>query len=79
MNLIDNAKAFKKRLLKTNVTRCLNKNFDWKVTRSVSTGEELSDADKQYRASVVAEYNRRVTLLDEATTLEQVNSITLTF
>lgn len=76
---INNAKSFKKGILKKNVSSYLSENFDWKVSRSVASGLPLSEKDIEFRASVVAEYNNRIDALDAATSLEAVNEVKLTF
>lgn len=76
---INNAKSFKKGILKKNVSSYLSENFDWKVSRSVASGQPLSDKDKQFRASVIAEYNNRIEVLDTATSMEEINEVKLTF
>lgn len=76
---LNNAKSFKRGILKRNVTSFLAENYDWRVSKAISTGQPLSDADKQYRASIVAEYHSRVEQLNAATTIEQVNSVNLSF
>lgn len=76
---VEKAVQFKKARLKNIVQKHLNRKYDWKVSRAISSGEELTNADKAFRESVVAEYNRRVEFLENATTLEEVNKIPLTF
>ncbi|HLP33580.1 MAG TPA: hypothetical protein VK202_08915 [Bacteroidia bacterium] len=76
---IEKSKQLAKTLLKFSVHKTISKNFDWKVTRSISTEEPLSEADIKYRAGRVALYNKRIQALDVAETLEEVNNISLKF
>lgn len=77
--LVGTAKSLKKSILKSNVRRHLLRNFDWKVARAIATDTELSEGDKDFRAKVVAEYDRRIAALDEATTIDAVSKVRLTF
>ena len=71
--------TIKKRLLKMNLRNCLVDNHDWKVSRAVTTGIPLSESDIVYRNNIVAEYNQRVAALESATTVEDVNKVSLAF
>lgn len=79
MTTLDSAKNSRKANLRTNVTDFLHKNYDWRVTRSLSTGTPLTDADKRYRAGIIAEYNNRVAAVNAATTLADVNKVSTVF
>jgi hypothetical protein len=76
---MNQAKDLKRTLLKRNLKRYLNKNYDWKVTRAISTGEPLTDKEKIFRQNIVDDYNKRLQALEEVRTLEQLDQIKLGF
>lgn len=76
---VDKAKDLKKYFLKRNVSKYLTKTYDWKVARAISTNEPLSDLDKAYRSSTIAEYNARLEALDAATSVDALKTIELKF
>lgn len=77
--IIDKAKHFKVAILKRNIRRHLNKEYDWKVSRALSNSEEITEQDKTYRNRVLAEFNRRIIFLENASTLQEINMVSLTF
>jgi hypothetical protein len=79
MASIEKAKELMSAVLKNNINKSLLRKYDWKVSRSVSTDESLSDTDIKYRAGRVALYNKRLEQLSSAETLEEVNSISVKF
>ena len=72
-------KAAKKKLLKNQVKNHLANNHDWKVSRAVTTGIPLSESDKIYRNNIVADYNQRLSALDSATTVEDIDKVSIVF
>ncbi|MBS1686827.1 MAG: hypothetical protein JSS76_18965 [Bacteroidetes bacterium] len=79
MTTLESAKSFKLANLRKNVTTFLQLNYDWKVSKAISTGEAVSDQDKRFRESIVNEYNNRVVKVNAATTILEVNQISTVF
>ena len=76
---LDTAKKLKASMLKIRVQSYLQKNHDWKVSKAITTGVPLSQSDINFRNSIVAEYNQRLALLNQATTEQQIDSIAVDF
>lgn len=79
MTTLDSAKNFKLANLRKSVTSFLQANYDWKVSKSISTGVAISDQDKRFRESIVAEYNNRVAKVNAASTITEVNQVSTVF
>lgn len=78
-NILEKAKRFIKWNLDRNVQLYLRSKYDWKVSRAVSQGAEMSQDDIVFRELVLKDYNNRLALVESATTMEELNAIRITF
>lgn len=75
----EKAKQLLSTLMKRNVQKTLNRRYDWKVSRAISTDEPLSLADKKYRQAIIATYNRRLQLVQALNTQNELREILVAF